>query len=71
MGKTLKNNTKWSYQEILELNWCQKQAENQFPKNYLNRQDMEECGHVLKQFIKSDSMNSEECKTECSDKKLT
>jgi hypothetical protein len=33
------------------------------PKNYLNRLDMEECDHVLKQFIKSDSMNSEECKT--------
>jgi hypothetical protein len=32
---------------------------------------MEECGHVLKQFIKNDSMNSQECKTECSDKKLT
>jgi hypothetical protein len=32
---------------------------------------MEECGHVLKQFIQSGLMNSEECKTECSDKKLT
>jgi hypothetical protein len=30
---------------------------------------MEECAHVLKQFIKSDSMNSEECKTEYLDKK--
>ncbi len=29
---------------------------------------MEECGHVLKQFIQSGLMNSEECKTECSDK---
>jgi hypothetical protein len=30
---------------------------------------MEECGHVLMQFIKSDSMNSEEYKTECPQKK--
>ncbi len=33
------------------------------PKNHFNRLDMEECGHVLKQFIKSDSMNSEKRKT--------
>jgi hypothetical protein len=26
---------------------------------------MEECGHVLKQFIQSGLMNYEECKTEC------
>ncbi len=32
---------------------------------------MEECGHVLKQFIQSGLMNSEERKTECLDKKLT
>jgi hypothetical protein len=30
---------------------------------------MEECGHVLKQFIQSGLMNSEECKIEYSDKK--
>jgi hypothetical protein len=40
------------------------------PKNYLIIQDMEECGHVLKQFIQSGLMNCEESKTECPHKKL-
>jgi hypothetical protein len=31
---------------------------------------MEECGHVLKQFIQSGLMNYEESKTECPDEKL-
>jgi hypothetical protein len=32
---------------------------------------MEECGHVLKQFIQSGLMNSEERKTECPQKTHT
>jgi hypothetical protein len=31
-------------------------------KNYLIRKDMKECGHVVKQFIQSGLMNSEEVK---------